>query len=847
MPGVWFKVFIDWDNDGFAAGDEITAYALDVQTRAGMGSEITRRVADVGELTIRLNNADKRFSPTNASSPLFGKLKPNLPVRVQVTDGATTWTIFSGVTRVFRPDTGVYRERRTTLFCTDRMALLQDFAVGLPLQENKSPSFLLKMIMAATFRGGLASGTITFSANPANNDTVTVDGVVYTFKTALTPTANEVLIGADLYASIDNLAAAINGNAGAGTTYATGTTRPDAAVARATESWWEIMRRAKPLRWHRLGETAGTSAADRGQNGRAATYTGSTLNQAGALSGDPDRAVLHDGINDKVEMPVWDLTARSFAVALWVKPSSLASVMVGWFFYFGSGTGQQAFIQFGTSGEVNAGIQGGVVGSAGGVINAGTWALTVMSYDYPNQLVSFYVNDVLIGTAASAGMTVQPTFAKVDETFAGYLDEWILFDRTVTAAEVAAWYAARTVGVGVTIEAKARGTWGNAITLAEASANLTLSGATLSGGTDGAHTLDFETGRQTFGVAADQWSPDNTNGLTAVEDVVTSEWGLFWQGRDGTFIFRDRDYVFKRAAATAALTVTSQSRAEVAADVEEIFNRVVVSFTPRSVLAAGVVARARNTISVPGTWGEDRDNPADDLPAGGTTTVVLPYIDGGTGRTIGAKSLTLPLAAGVDYTINEARDETGVDYTNNGSVTFTVAATGSGVEVSFKNTALGTLYVFDLQVRGLGVVAYDATQITVDDSTSQDSYGRRTLAIDLALTSDESFGQTLARYLLGRYKTLLQRITRARFEGFPGVGGTNIFSLEIGDMMTITDTQAAISGQKYLIVGVQYGMGNGKPATTEVEFALRRLDDQTYWILQNATYGLLGSTTRLGI
>lgn len=128
-------------------------------------------------------------------------------------------------------------------------------------------------------------------------------------------------------------------------------------------------------------------------------------------------------------------------------------------------------------------------------------------------------------------------------------------DTLRAAAEVAAWYAARTVGVGLTIEAKARGTWGNAITLAKASANLSVSGATLSGGTDGAHTLDFETGRQTFGVAADQWAPDNTNGLTAVEDVVSSEWGLFWQARDGTFIFRDRDYVFKRTAAAAALTV----------------------------------------------------------------------------------------------------------------------------------------------------------------------------------------------------------------------------------------------------------------------------------------------------
>ena len=30
-------------------------------------------------------------------------------------------------------------------------------------------------------------------------------------------------------------------------------------------------------------------------------------------------------------------------------------------------------------------------------------------------------------------------------------------------------------------------------------------------------------------------------------------------------------------------------------------------------------------------------------------------------------------------------------------------------------------------------------------------------------------------------------------------------------------------------------------------FALERIDDITYWILEDATYGLLGDTTRLGV
>lgn len=77
-----------------------------------------------------------------------------------------------------------------------------------------------------------ATATITSSGvNVSNNDTVTIDGVVYTFKTALTPAANEVLIGASAAASIANLAAAINQQGTSGTTYGAGTLTPPSAYA----------------------------------------------------------------------------------------------------------------------------------------------------------------------------------------------------------------------------------------------------------------------------------------------------------------------------------------------------------------------------------------------------------------------------------------------------------------------------------------------------------------------------------------------------------------------------------------------------------------------------------------
>ena len=70
-----------------------------------------------------------------------------------------------------------------------------------------------------------ASGSLTLPANnPANTDTVTIDAKTYTFQTVLTNVDGNVLIGATPQDTLDNLTAAINLDAGAGSLYAAATT-----------------------------------------------------------------------------------------------------------------------------------------------------------------------------------------------------------------------------------------------------------------------------------------------------------------------------------------------------------------------------------------------------------------------------------------------------------------------------------------------------------------------------------------------------------------------------------------------------------------------------------------------
>ena len=79
----------------------------------------------------------------------------------------------------------------------------------------------------------VARGTLTFTGQPLNTETVTIDGIVYTYNTTL-GAANSVLIGASVEASIQNLIDAITATAAKlGDTVGLGTVAHTTATASA--------------------------------------------------------------------------------------------------------------------------------------------------------------------------------------------------------------------------------------------------------------------------------------------------------------------------------------------------------------------------------------------------------------------------------------------------------------------------------------------------------------------------------------------------------------------------------------------------------------------------------------
>lgn len=78
-----------------------------------------------------------------------------------------------------------------------------------------------------------ATGTLDFNGNVANTETVTIGATVYRYVTVLAQ-AYDVLIGGTASQTIANHIAAVNGAAGEGTVYGTGTVaHPDVTASSA--------------------------------------------------------------------------------------------------------------------------------------------------------------------------------------------------------------------------------------------------------------------------------------------------------------------------------------------------------------------------------------------------------------------------------------------------------------------------------------------------------------------------------------------------------------------------------------------------------------------------------------
>lgn len=1082
-----YQVYMDTTDDGDLDDplDDITEYVKSVNIRLGVQDYLNSRVASVGSCSLVLDNSTKRFSPDSAVSRLYWEIRLFAPVRVDVTNGAATWTLFNGRLKSIQIDPGITGTWEATYECEDLLGVLQSHLLSLPVQENATSDSLIKKILAESFRGSKAACEAHFAGNPQNGETLTINDVTYQFKTALTSAPNEVAIGATYRDTMENLKAAINSEGQAGVNYSAGTSRPSSVRAVLLPSYHNIVLRDNAIRFYRLNDTSGATAEDSGLN----KLNGTLVNSPTLRQGAPDYTVQLDGSSSYLSAPSISLAATSFSFEMWfllkalsgtqslvaydgasedflvqidaaskriavtsganslyspdsslnigawyhlafVYDKSLATAYIylngslaasgpftdsaisagtlnmgrnfsgaeyfdgrltriavyktalsassisahfsakegflydnavladspnryyklnetsgttavdsgsdlqngayngtfsflipgpkqlsedlgmtfngtnqrvdiptfdlkdrsfsfeAWFYPSG-GTGYPCILSAtsgGSSGERAALIYDAANGrvlfefldptpvnaaTSNGSVVVGNRYHAVGVYDSLSKTASIYLNGILHSSITTNGFTssTYPTtqIAAFNYTnyFYGTIDDVALYYTALSSGTVYEHYIAKTERYeGLQLLAVSSGTWGNSIAVYGYLTDAALNRNFLFGGTDGSYSADIESSSFQVSLAGDRWDSGRTNALAAIEDVCNTEYGsMLWCARNGTIVFRNKSFIFKQAAATpAALSTQSvHSDAHIEMSVDNIINVVEVKVTPPATLTSGVIARADSTIDVPGTGLSD--NKLGDKPYPGwpdseysdatepikTKEVTLKYVDLGTGKLSGAKSLTLPLEPYTDYTVSDQEETDGFDYTDTSPRYYkiSVAEEGSGVRLTFRNWALGTLYFKNLQVRGVGIVRYNEQAVEKRDDASVVAYGVRKHGLSLPLEASSAFAEAVADYLLARYGGPVTRINDLAYRGFEH--GIPVFQLEIGDTITVNDDVSGLINQKLLITGMEYQLSHGFPMQGQTTLHVYRLDDAAYWILEDSVYGLLGATTGLSV
>jgi hypothetical protein len=177
-----------------------------------------------------------------------------------------------------------------------------------------------------------------------------------------------------------------------------------------------------------------------------------------------------------------------------------------------------------------------------------------------------------------------------------------------------------------------------------------------------------------------------------------------------------------------------------------------------------------------------------------------------------------------------------------------MAVNGPTIELTLGNSATGTLYVRDLQVRGTMLQAGDEQMVTRQNQPSIALYGKRSpYTYTLPLSTSVTWATSVAYYLLGRYQD-----PQYRAEGYEVADPLSdpddffdLFACELGDVIQITAYQNATTGKKSMIRS--FDCDFDADGISRLAWGLIDLEDTTYWILGHDTYGRLGNTTRLGL
>lgn len=339
---------------------------------------------------------------------------------------------------------------------------------------------------------------------------------------------------------------------------------------------------------------------------------------------------------------------------------------------------------------------------------------------------------------------------------------------------------------------------------------------------------DLETAYTTLNFVGDNAEREGV-GISAqgfVRDMVAAECGgkFLWDVAQGKFVFWNRAR-FINAAGSGMITLTSdQITFGRYLYAEDVSNKYTVYFEPREIGAPATVLWTQGS--------------AASIPAGETREYNARYRDVNVpSASVGAKDCILPLA-NTDYTANTADDGSGDDRTAAVVVWAEFGATSARIVV--QNPTSERVYLTSLQVRGTPITAYAREFVTTIVPASIAENGLIERTVDVPALDDRDFAQTYADALANRFGN-----RSGRFEEIGFVANDSAalmgYTLDdgIGTVFSLADTHLSNDETDYVVIGERHEV-RANTQQHNVTWIAEPLQGSRYWVLEDATLGILG-------
>lgn len=321
---------------------------------------------------------------------------------------------------------------------------------------------------------------------------------------------------------------------------------------------------------------------------------------------------------------------------------------------------------------------------------------------------------------------------------------------------------------------------------------------------------------------------DGESAIGILQKIVISSWGRIFVDGNGTLRYISRTSILT-ATLQFAFTDSNIVNCVTPADLFNVFTIVRVESHPKTVDTGGTTILWSQSNVVEFTDGEtkvfwgtyyDVNNVA--IFAGGTN-----FTDINDGDT--------------DFTANSQSDGLGDDETSN--FTITAEPFASVVKFTITNGAGHTVYVTKLQIRG------DAIRDLAPEVYEAENGGiakARTLHVDNPYQSNPNIIQALADYILNQFEDVSNQVDELVLHTTRDEDHLNVaLTLVLGDRVSVTESVSGLDAAQAVIHRFSFRESSSGFLHCTVELAPNVVGDPS-WLLEDATYGLLETSTILG-